>query len=107
MSVQKAKDSGSNSTANLSPSSTLPTLQPTEAKRWQGEMTREQALAVSWTGLQALAMNGQLIICNDKKTGRVWFGIANAKAIRSQTGNVVRLIDTANAAQALAESETK
>jgi len=42
------------------------------------EMTRAQALAVSWTGLEALAKMGQLIICNDKTTGIVWLGIANA-----------------------------
>jgi hypothetical protein len=38
-----------------------------------------QALAVSWTGLEALAKARQLIIYNDKTTGVVWFGIANAK----------------------------
>ena len=42
-------------------------------------MTRPQALAVSWTGLEALAKARQLIIYNDKTTGVVWFGIANAK----------------------------
>lgn len=56
-------------------------------------MTRPQALAVSWTGLQVLAMNGQLLIFNDHKTGRLWIGIANAKMTRSQDGKVVRLVD--------------
>lgn len=63
-------------------------------------MTRAQALAVLWTGLQALAINKQVIIFNYKKTGRVWFGIANASVIRSQGNKAVKLQDnepTANA----------
>jgi len=44
-------------------------------------MSRPQALAVSWTGLEALAKQKQLIICNDKTTQTVWFGIANAKVV--------------------------
>ena len=71
MSERKAKVLGKTSLTNSSPNS--------------DEMTREQALAVSWTGLEALARLGQLIICNDKTTGHVWFGIANAKVLRVGT----------------------
>lgn len=42
-------------------------------------MTREQALAVAWTGLNVLAMNGELVIYNDKKGNRAWFGIVNTR----------------------------
>jgi hypothetical protein len=49
-------------------------------------------------------MNRQVVICNDKKTGFVWFGIANARVERND--GTVRLIDvTANAPQALAEEQ--
>ena len=65
MSELKAKARGKNSSRNSAKSS--------------DEMTRQQALAVSWTGLEALAKNKQLIIYNDNTTGRVWFGIANAR----------------------------
>lgn len=51
----------------------------TDSAQNSDEMSRQQALAVSWTGLEALAKSRQLIIYNDKTTGRVWFGIANAK----------------------------
>ena len=104
-------DKENSNTTNSSPSS-VPTPQPTpKRKPWKGEMTRAQALAVVWTGLEPLAMNGQVIIFNDRKTGRVWFGIANARVTRSQFGNAVRLVDdeptanTANAGEVLAESE--
>lgn len=60
-------------------------------------MTRPQALAVAWTGLQVLAANAQVIVFNDKTTGRVWFGIANAHIARSQDGKVVRLVDDGTA----------
>lgn len=93
MSEQKVKDKGKLNTTNSVPNLTQPTL-------WQGEMTRAQALAVLWTGLQALAMNKQVVIFNDKKTGRVWFGIANASVVRAQDNKAVRLQDnqpTANA----------
>ena len=83
MSERKAKALGKTSSTSSSPNS--------------DEMTREQALAVSWTGLEALAKMGQLIICNDKTTGRVWFGIANAKVLRvgkDKAGNqIYDLID--------------
>ena len=65
MSEQKVKVTEKTNSSGLSQSS--------------DEMTRPQALAVSWTGLEALAKVQQLIIYNDKTTGRVWFGIANAK----------------------------
>lgn len=48
---------------------------------WKGEMTREQALAVMWTGIKVLADNHQLIVFNDNKTQRAWFGIANARVV--------------------------
>lgn len=51
----------------------------TDSAQNSDEMNRQQALAVSWTGLEVLAKRRQLIIYNDKTTGRVWFGIANAK----------------------------
>jgi hypothetical protein len=44
-------------------------------------MTREAALAVIWTGLQVLAMNGQLVTFNDLARDRAWFGIANTKLV--------------------------
>lgn len=90
MSEQKAKD---NDKSNITPSSQLSNLPTPEEKRWQGEMSRAQALAVAWTGLQPLAVNKQVIIFNDKKTGRVWFGIANAKIVRAQGNKAVRLVD--------------
>ncbi len=65
MSEQKAKATDKSNSSGLNQSS--------------DEMTRPQALAVSWTGLEALAKARQLIIYNDKTTGVVWFGIANAK----------------------------
>lgn len=68
MSEQKAKAQGKNNSTNSAQNSDV--------------MTRRQALAVSWTGLEALAKSRQLIIYNDKTTGRVWFGIANA-SVRS------------------------
>ena len=86
----KAKD---NEKSNTTPSSQLSSLPTEQKKRWQGEMNRAQALAVAWTGLQPLAMNGQVVIFNDKKTGRVWFGIANARVMRAQGNKAVRLVD--------------
>lgn len=65
MSEPKVKATEKSNTRDLSQSSDV--------------MTRPQALAVSWTGLEALAKSKQAIIYNDKTTGIVWFGIANAK----------------------------
>jgi hypothetical protein len=74
------------------------------------EMTRPQALAVSWTGLEWLAKHNQLIICNDKTDGIVWLGIANAKVLsvgKDKDGHnlydlvdVISLITLANTANA-------
>lgn len=105
MSEQKAKDSEKNSTTNSAQTSSLPTPQPQQEKRWQGEMTRDQALAVALTGLIPLAVNGQVIICNDKTTGIAWFGVANARVVRIEDERGVGSIDivpVANAAQPLA-----
>ncbi len=77
------------------------------------EMSRPQALAISWTGLEVLAKRNQLIIYNDKTTGRVWFGIANAKVVSVDTdknGNsIYDLIDIEElpTLQALATPESK
>ena len=79
MSEQKAKAQGKNNSTNSAQNSDV--------------MTRRQALAVSWTGLEALAKSRQLIIYNDKTTGRVWFGIANARIMRVQGNKAVRLVD--------------
>mgnify|MGYP006935525833 CR=1 FL=1 len=65
MSELKAKAQGKTNSTNSSPLS--------------DEMTIPQALAVSWTGLEALARQKQVIIYNDKTLKRVWFGIANAR----------------------------
>jgi len=84
MSEQKAKELKKNNSSDSAQNS--------------GEMTRLQALAVSWTGLEALAKSSQLIIYNDKTTGRVWFGIANAqvKSVgNDKSGNALYdLVDT-------------
>lgn len=45
--------------------------------------------------MEVLAMNGQVIIFNDRKTGRAWFGIANTSVRRTQDGKAVRLVDSA------------
>lgn len=83
MSEQKAKAQKKNNSTDSAPSS--------------DEMSRQQALAVSWTGLEALAKSRQLIIFNDRTTGRVWFGIANAKVTsvgKDKRGNeIYDLID--------------
>lgn len=101
MSERKVQAKEKPSLTNLSQHLPVPTQ---EKKRWLGEMSRQQALAVCWTGLQPLATNGQVVICNDKKTGIVWFGIANAKVVRDE--NMVKLIDTsANASAVLAEEQ--
>ena len=94
MSEQKVKAKNERSGSNSNRSSRVPTL-PT-----QDEMTREQALAVIWTGLRALALQGQLITFNDVSKNRAWFGIANAKLVKEN--GKVRLVDllptlTANA----------
>lgn len=60
---------------------------------WKGEMTRQQALAVTWTGLKVLAENGQLVVFNDLKNGIAYFGIVGAKTIRTGDGKAVRLED--------------
>ena len=84
MSVQKAKVQEKNNSSGSAQNSDA--------------MTRRQALAVSWTGLEALAKSRQLIIYNDKTTGRVWFGIANAKVKcvgKDKSGSdIYDLIDT-------------
>lgn len=109
MSELEVKD---NEKSNMTPSglpSRVPTQLPTQpTQEWQGEMTRPQALAVSWTGLQVLAMNGQLVMFNDKKTGIAWFGIANARVERQELSKAIRLVDMeaeptlANASEVLA-----
>lgn len=94
MSEQKAKgnenSSGKTSGQNSS-AVALPTPVPTQG--WQGEMTREQALAVAWTGLRVLALNHQLVIFNDLAGKVAYLGIANAKVIRSADGKTVKLLD--------------
>jgi hypothetical protein len=69
-------------------------------------MTREQALAVAWTGLAVLAMNGQLSFKNDP-SGRLVLAIANAKIVGVPTPDggklKLRLVDleeSANTANA-------
>jgi hypothetical protein len=37
-----------------------------------GEMTKAEALAVAWTGVEALAMMGQAKVYRSRTTGRVW-----------------------------------
>lgn len=60
-------------------------------------MTRSQALAVSWTGLEPLAKAKHLIIYNDYTLNTVWFGIANAKVVtvgKDAKGNpIYNLVD--------------
>jgi hypothetical protein len=63
------------------------------------EMTREQALAVAWEALAVLAKMGQLTIFNDVSKGRAWFGIANAKVMKSPGGKI-RLVDLTKSANA-------
>lgn len=85
----------------------------TDSSQSSEEMSRPQALAISWTGLEALAKRKQLIIFNDKTTGRVWFGIANAKVVSvgndKQGNSIYDLIDTEELStlEALATPESK
>lgn len=74
MSVQEAKVKEKSSGKNLGDGSTE---QPTQA--WKGEMNRTQALAVSWTGLVVLAMNGQVKFYNDRKNKRLVIVVANTQ----------------------------
>lgn len=54
-----------------------------------GIETVEQALAIAWPGLEWLARNSQLILCNDKKTGIGWAGFKGIKI----TANGLALAD--------------
>lgn len=105
MSVQEAKvrekSNGTNSEASSKG-------QPTQG--WKGEMTRTQALAVSWTGLVVLAMNGQVKFYNDRKNGRLVIVIANAQVeAEALVGNKKRLkladLDTANTSESVGTEE--
>lgn len=74
MSVSEAKVNEKSSGKN---SKDVGTEQPTQA--WKGEMNRTQALAVSWTGLVVLAMNGQVKFYNDRKNKRLIIVVANTQ----------------------------
>ena len=89
MSELKARDKENPNMSNSKPNSTT-------SESWQGEMTRSQALAVSWTGLEVLAVNDQVVIFNDTGTGKLWLGIANAKVevvIGNDGKKTFRLLD--------------
>jgi len=44
----------------------------------ESEMTKSEALAIAWTGLEALAQSGQAKIFRSRKSGSVWIQLLGA-----------------------------
>lgn len=73
MSVPNPKESEKNSLTNSAPSS--------QESGGEEKMTRAQALAVAWTGLEVLALDKEMRILNDSKSGELVLVISGAKVI--------------------------
>lgn len=53
-----------------------------------GEMTKDEALAVAWTGLEVLALMGEAVIYQSQRSGQTWIqllatGYDRASGLRS------------------------
>src|SRR5215212_4375413 len=89
MSLQNPKESENPSGKNLVPSS------KEEDSEEEAPMTRAQALAVGWTGLEVLALTKQMRIINDPRANSLILVIANARVevLAAGTKKKLKLID--------------
>ena len=58
----------------------------------ENEMTKEEALAIAWTGLEALALMGEAVIYQSRESGQTWIQLL---ATRYDKANGLRSIGNA------------